>query len=224
MNQKSLVDIYIRNVKGAFFGGFKVPEIYPIGILVPVFHILLLPFTLTFGAGIKSLFDFFLRKEIAETSLSDAKHQIEGMDNVTPLIEEIYKYEPKSNSSKKLINDLTRISDDTQTRYQDKKLELQKEQLGIHKNPNLLNAYKSSYISNLTLDESRQKLLDNYMEENQNQCKSEQLEEEKTIIGDYLSAKHNNGKRMQHIICNFFSSAPTKQPLAPIINNTVEPV
>lgn len=65
--------------------------------------------------------------------------------------------------------------------------------------------------------------LDSYMEGNQKLCKSQQLVKERTIIGDYLSATNNTGKRMQHIICNFFSSTPSRQPLAPAKNDTIEP-
>lgn len=43
MKQKSLADIYKRNFKGTFFGGFTVPPLYPIGVLVPIFHFILLP-------------------------------------------------------------------------------------------------------------------------------------------------------------------------------------
>lgn len=222
MGQKSLIDSYKRNAKGVFFGGFTVPNIY---------HIIFLPLTLTFGAGIKSLIDFFSRKEIPETSLDNAKHQIQDLDTdrTTLLIEEICRYKPEvqSNSSKQLIEDLEQIALETQTAistgYQDKKQQLQEEQLGIDKNPDLLNVYQSSYISNLVLDGTRQQSLDSYIEENQKRCKSQEFTRQKTIIGDYLSATHNTGKRMQHIICNFFSPAPTEQSLAREKNHTIEP-
>lgn len=161
MKQKSLTDIYKRNFKDTFFGGFMVPSEYPDGLAM-IFHIVLLPFTLTFGAGIKSLIDFFSRKEIPETSLRDAEHQIKDLDSTTLLIQEIFKYKPqaKSISSKQLIKDLEQINLDTQTAittgYQNKKQQLQNEQLGIDKDPSLLNVYQSSYISNLALDETRQ--------------------------------------------------------------------
>lgn len=230
MKHKSLKDIYKRNFKATFFGGFTVPEIYLIGVLVPIIHLVLLPLTLTFGAGIKSLIDFFSRKEIPETSLRDAEGKIPDLDtdNTTLLIQEIYKYKPQaqSNSSKQLINGLKQINRYTEnaiaTGYKEKKQQLQKEQLGIDKDPSLLNVYQSSYISNLALDETRQQSLDSYMQENKKHCKSQQLTREKTIILDYLSATHNTGKRMQHIICNFFSPAPRKQPLPPTENNTIK--
>lgn len=208
MNRKSFIDIYKRNVKGLFWGGLKIPDIYPIGLLVPLAHLALLPLTVTVVAVGKSSIDYFSRKEIPEASLSDAKSKIQNldMDSTTFLIKEICKYKlgAKSKSSRQLIHSLEQITLDTQTtitaKNQEKKRELQEEQLKTNKDPNPSNVFQSQYISDLPLNEDNQQSLNSYMKENEELRKSEQLTKVKTMIVDYLSAPHNTGKRLQHLI------------------------
>ena len=217
--KKNFIDIYKRNVQGTFLGGFNSgwEKIYGIGVIVPIAHFFLLPLTLTFGAGIKAIIDFFSRKEIPEETLSSVNNQVAALDaeGITPLIDEISKYkDAKSTSSQKLIRMLHALPGEADSAMQagiaKEKRALQEAQLGIDKNPELLNTYKDSYISNLPLDEVHQKRLDDYIQRNSEHCQTQQLSKQKVVVREYLGSEHNYGKRMQQIICNyFFPPAPT---------------
>lgn len=216
MKKKNFIDIYARNAKGVLWSFPNVDTWLYLWLPVTVVYTALLPLTATFGAGIKALIDFFSRKEIPEETLGSVDNQVAALDaeGITPLIDEIFKYkDAKSTSSQKLIQRLHAIPNEASAAMQagmsEAKRTLQKAQLGIKKNSELLNMYKDSYISNLTLDEVHQKRLDDYIQRNNEHCQAQQLSMQKVIVREYLGAEHNYGKRMQQIICNYFFSPPT---------------
>lgn len=229
MKKKNFLDIYTRNVKGTFWGGFSEVflKIYPVGALVPIIHAALLPLTLTFGAAIKSLIDFFSRKEIAEETLNAVNDKIDALDekSIEPLIREISTYKnAKSASSQKLMSTLNQIPHEThsviQKAMKDKKRALQEEQLGIDKNPELLDMYQDNFIAKLQLNEVHQKKLEDYIQENDQHCKEQQLKNQKAAVKAYLGADHNYGKRMQQVICNHFFP-PAAVSVAPQPTNEI---
>lgn len=213
MKKKSFLDIYFRNAIGVLKNILDIRMWsygWPIGAA-------LLPLNLTFGAGIKTLIDFISRKNIPEETLSEVESKIDALDaeTIIPVINAIASYYPnaKSISSKNLYVALRTVEQianwDLNTDIKTKKLALQKEQLGIDKNPKLLDMYKKSYIANLTLDEGHQKRFDDYAITQKAQRTTQGSSQIKTVIREYVSANHNYGKGMQHAICNyFFSPAP----------------
>jgi hypothetical protein len=214
MKQKNFIDMYKRNFKGTFFGGFFDPQ--GTNFVVPfiwIGHIALLPLTLTFGAGIKTLIDFFTRREIPEETINAVDGAIDALDaeSIRPLIESIaiYRNGAQSTSSKKLIQMLLHTIpgetiDATSKDLGRKKRELQEAQLGININPELRKRYRPSYIANLPLNEESQRQLDAYIAENRVHTNTQQLSKQKGVIKEYLGADHNYGKKMQQIICNYF--------------------
>lgn len=211
---KSFIDIYVRNAKGVL-KRFPDIDLWTYGWpFVAVIYTVLLPVTTIFGALIKSFIDFFSRKELPETRLKEVDEQINALneDRLKPLINKISSYEnAQSKSSQELIQNLHNISDRRKDIATEKRA-LQEKQLDLHINPGRLAMYKESYIANSPLNKENQKTLDGYISKNREYSQSQQLEDKKIAIKNYLLAPHNSGKRMQHIICNhFFPPAPTSE-------------
>src|SRR5580704_6373282 len=116
MALKDFFPLYWRNIKGTFFGGFRLMDDdngefeanYAAGLAV-LGHILLLPITLTIGALIKTLIDFNTRKPIPKEAIASKKDEIDHYD-VTQMLEFINKISqyntPFSNSSAELLSKL----------------------------------------------------------------------------------------------------------------------
>ncbi len=54
------------------------------------------------------------------------------------------------------------------------------------------------------LNEAHQKLLDDYIQKNNEHCQTQQLNKQTSVIREYMGAEYNHGKRMQQIICGYF--------------------
>ncbi|KTC71685.1 hypothetical protein Lbir_1540 [Legionella birminghamensis] len=226
--KKSFLDIYFRNARGVLRISFDI-ELWKYAWPV---CIVLLPFTLSLGAGIKTLIDFFSRKNIPETNLKAVDNHIATLDSdINPLLETIntYSSHAKSLSSQKLCTSLNKIEieadSDLAKDINRKKQILQYEQLGIDKDPSLLDRYRKRFIANLKLDESRQKRLDDYNTQQTRHHITKRNNNMKAIIREYVSAPHNYGKAMQQTICNHFfpSERPTIGLESPVEKKQVLP-
>jgi len=122
------LEVYRRNAWGVFYNGLIEPWIgasnavhevesggeaillAPALIVTPFFwiaHLILLPFTLTVGAGLKTAYDLFTRKIIPEAEMSSLKAKVRKIDNeeMDSLIVDMFEYkeDAQSNSSKTIL-------------------------------------------------------------------------------------------------------------------------
>ena len=75
MAKQSTWDLFQRNARGTFWGGIELASVFASGgnyaaPFVFIAHIFLLPITLTFGAGIKTIADSWFRKPLEDAELS----------------------------------------------------------------------------------------------------------------------------------------------------------
>ena len=158
-----------------------------------------LPITTTVGAGIKALIDFFSRKEIPDELIGETEENLKNApaEKITELVKQITDYSTQSKSSDCLRKKLNKSSYDSKKAVHEEKMLLKKEQLGL----DCTSKYKEQYILNLELDDGRATRLNQYDLEATTKLSTQQ----KTTITEYLQAAHNQGKKTQHIICNFFN-------------------
>jgi hypothetical protein len=224
MTRKSIWDIYNRNAQGVFLGGFT--NIGQWKYLIPVvaiLHIAFLPLTLTFGAGLKSLIDYFTRKELPQEKLESLNNKINELDNdnIQPLIDEMAHYTPQSNSSKMLLKSLQKIPAETASVLEQAKTEkiraLQLHQLTTGTVVDPTQAYLFTFITSTKLDETHQAQLDEFLKQNEAHVKKQELTKQKAQIQTYLKADENAGKQMQHVIHNhlFPALVVPKPPVEP---------
>lgn len=218
MSRKNIWDIYSRNVTGFFREGFPDPGIWTLAWLpAAVVFVVTLPLTLSLVVGLKSLIDFFSRKEILEEKMSSLNTKIEqsGEAEIESLVKDISTYKAQSISSNKLIQTLQATSTATNQAItgslQAKKRALQEEQFNSEGNSDSVENRETA-ISIVKLNPTHQRELDAYSNSNSAHCNSQKLQKQKDVIKDYLGADHNSGKRMQHIIYDhfFFKPAPVE--------------
>ena len=187
--------------------------------LAVIFHIIFLPITLTIVAGIKTLFDYFTRKELPDEQLDQLISKVDTLDNdgIEPLIDKIVKYSSDSNASGVLKTHLRSVSHEAYDAVQKAQIEktsaLKLAQLTTIQHPDPRKVYSYDYINKVKLDETHQKELDTFCAQNKTDCHTKKLVQQKTSIKEYLSADYNAGKKMQHIINNhFFPQQAAAQP------------
>ncbi len=213
MSPKEILFLYGRNVKGTFLSCLTQTPVDPYfevkGYLL-FFHLLLLPITLTFGAGIKTIIDVVTRKEQPPEKMAELNSKVAEVEEkkLKPLVKELLSYEPKSNSSRALKQTLTTIPQDEKSALDNdirqKKWELQLSQLTSPEQPEPTSVYQKSYIANLELNESNIKKLELYNGERTIYYKQQAFEKQKSAVQEYLGAAKNAGKRMQNIIYFYF--------------------
>ena len=212
MNLKNFFSLYWRNIKGTFFNGFVEPITY-IGPLIWLGHIVLLPLTLTIGAGIKTFIDFFTRKPMPDESIKAKQNEIKSLDDqqIEELTKNISSYNPHSNSSRMLLNQLAQLTIDerlvAEREYAIEKRRLVLDQLG----PNAEQKYLASYIADVSLDVRHKEILKNYDAQNKAHLAEQKLTAQKNVICSYLGDKKNNGKKLMQVILGLFSPAVEKK-------------
>lgn len=167
MKYRYLKSLYDRNVDGTFFGGY-VPIPDAMGLLIWIPHTLLLPLTLTVGAGIKTLFDYFTRDLVKAKEQKSAAWKAYDMSpqDLSKLYQGIKSYEAHSNSSVKMLKDLAEIEKSKEDNYKsieaETKRKMQSAQVAdyirSHQVEGLnINDLKISYIDAIKLDETHEK-------------------------------------------------------------------
>src|SRR3990167_4459335 len=73
--------LYGRNVKGTFFGGYLEASDNYAAVLFNVFHTLLLPLSLTVGAGAKTVVDIATREPLTVGQVNEMLEQVKNMDD-----------------------------------------------------------------------------------------------------------------------------------------------
>ncbi len=202
MNFWDLLSIGWRNIKGTFLGGFVDPMLF-FYFTIPIWliHMALLPLTLTIGAGIKTIVDFFTRVPLAPTVINAQTTLIKQYDSkmMEELVADISKYKPKSESSYELITNLKKLNkmDKSIDIFQtETKIDLAWKQSG----DTTQSIFKKSYIKDLPLNLSNQKVLVGKCKEFEDQVKARRLKSQKTLIENYLNNDYNKGKKMQQLI------------------------
>ena len=214
-------DIYTRNVKGVFWGGFlDIDRWKHFTIIAALVHIVTLPLTVTFLAGIKTLFDFFTRKELPEDKINALNGKITALDSesIKPLISDMLQYTPKSTSSQMLLKNLQNVPNEASSVLEqakkDKIRALQLNQLTTDLVPDPTKTYLEAAITGTKLDDKHQAQLDEYLKLNEAETQKQGLAKQKAQIGAYLNADENAGKYMQHVIHNhFFLKVIAEQPV-----------
>ncbi|MBA2652909.1 MAG: hypothetical protein H0U73_11660 [Tatlockia sp.] len=199
------LSIYWRNVKGTFKKGFIEP-IFDLAAFVWISHIALMPITLTLGALLKTVVDFFSRKanEIPEDVLKVQKDEIANFnkENMESLVKEISAYTPKSNSSQMLLKELNQLNSPQRVNKivnetLEKKCEAKK--LELFKHQDRFYGHKSG-----PLDTNHSTALDNYRKKLINHgYDNDKLALQKSLIKDFMNQDKNQGKETWHIIGMF---------------------
>lgn len=213
MSNKNLWDIYCRNISGVFRNNPGDGKDNPSIVFQWIVYIIFLPITLIIFVGIKTLIDFFSRKEIKEEKMLGLKDKIElsSDEDIILLVKNLSIFDVQSRSSHKLILTLKAASTETAIAMarsgQDAKRVLQEEQYNSENNVGSI-IDRGAAISNTKLNPARQQQLDDYINSNTAHCTQQKLEIQKRVLTEYLDAKHNSGKRLQHTIYNHFFSRP----------------
>ena len=217
MKVKKMFDLYSRNAVGVFWGGLPNPQTWTY-LFFPalIVHLALLPITMTFGAALKTLIDFFTRKELPKeqtSALNDKLSELDGT-NIDSLISDIQGYSARSNASKMLQTQLKGLQEnatvvETQA-AQAKKWALQLAQLTTEAHPDPLKVYTQEYIASLPLDAERQSVFDTYVLANVAHCETQRAAAQKAKVQEYFGAEKNAGKKMQHVIYQHFFAPPAE--------------
>jgi len=109
------LNLYWSNVKDFFFKPYQFQD-DPLSLygLIWVIHTALLPVTLTIGAGTKTIVDMATRHPLSEKDMDNLINAIPTLseEQFDELISIILQYTPRSDTSKKLIEDLKQACDD----------------------------------------------------------------------------------------------------------------
>jgi|GEM_PF-5325788 len=142
MGIKYFFNLWGRNIKGTFWGGFRIADSVlrsneGTGALVTfLLHIVTLPVTITIGAILKTLFDFFSRKALPARQIFQTRRDIKHMEQekFDAFTERLASYPAKSASSKQVLQQLNTLRDEAESTFQEKsrtkKDRLALEQLG----------------------------------------------------------------------------------------------
>ncbi|CAM2737668.1 hypothetical protein [Legionella worsleiensis] len=232
MVKQSFKQIYLRNAIGVFYA-YKIGHLSAVvedragtrreaNYLAGIGYILwaiTLPLTITLGATIKSLIDFFSRKETSDDTVNQTLDSTNALDadKIKPVIDVLREYYPQSKSSNHLVNSLFQENYKTQRNINKEKQRLQADQLGN----DCYVKYLPQYIFNLPLDEEHVRLLNEFTNESYVRL----LEIQKSALQAYVHADHNRGKRTHNTLCQFFTLESTSsiQPATnePLSENTL---
>lgn len=198
-NDKKFSQIYVHNFRGVWSSVTGLWDMYPSGPLTVIVQFLLLPVTLTIGAVVKSLIDFFSRKILNTTVIETVQEKINNMDDkrVRSVIKEIqkkYPY-PHSKSSIFLLKELnnSEAKEYQITHYPAKSqmiykiIKKMKRSMTSHRNnrPLFDGRIDTDKHTIVTVEDANQRLLIS-----------------RTKLGLFLNESHNAGKKMQHVICD----------------------
>lgn len=209
-------DLYKRNVKGTFKGGFL--GLSSVGLVVGFFHILFLPFTLTVGAAMKTFSDVMSRRPLSNAAMNTLQKQITDSDdkdidrlakNVVAKYQELpnqkVKY-AKSNSSKALIKCLQDAEkkelDDIEEFSKARKLQTAKEAIESAQINQSDPAMKKVQINVMTYELSKEQNENVEAEINTQKAVYHQnkINVQRAAIFGFLKDKKNIGKNTQHVI------------------------
>ncbi|MFA6303925.1 MAG: hypothetical protein WC627_12450 [Legionella sp.] len=199
-------DLYKRNLKGVFYGGFVTIHVQG-DVYMNLIHLALLPVTLLIIPIIKSIVDIKNRTPIAENRLTQA---ITGMQELRPgqfddFINIITGYIGRSKSSRELHYALQKI---------EKKFTGVKENLQTQAELKYKKGKELSALSELAkFQEPDYQVTVNYtvtpedvatvkkgLSKDFESADLSRRLEQMDAINEFLLLPHNNGKRMQHVI------------------------
>jgi hypothetical protein len=217
MNKLKKESLFWKNVRGVFFGGYKLADplagennhyLAPFAFLL---HTALLPITLTLGAGIKTLVDIATRNTpVSSNQISQTSERIKQLDEneINDLAQVITQYHPSSVSSKRLRKTVKEM--DVQEailkkiflngKYAEYKAKKEKEfeaQLN-----------DSSTLVKYTLKDIDVKNIKEIESKNINKITTSKTELIRNSIQRYLISPGNNGKKLH---CLLMSSILKKQ-------------
>ena len=199
----SFFSLYRRNVKGVW-NDLSDPSYGMDDYGMPI-RFLFLPLTLTIGAGIKSLIDYFTRKPLSPEEYEQTENKLSAMneDDIEICAATISKNypAPKSKSSNALIQLLISfvnekvIRAEVQSQIEDRKLDsaiehLKTEGISISSRPKCI----------ISLSETDLEELDKRTPENLNAKKQEVAENKRDNLISFFTNPYNAGKKMQRAI------------------------
>lgn len=221
MQEKNCGDICCRNVGGVCRGVCWEDQEDPCltmneedkgccTVITCIPYAILLPVTL-FGAGIKTLSDYHTRKQLPQDQIQQVDSQIAALDRVKlgELLQKIQDYNAKSISSRALKNILAHtITSDIQIAQQRKinvkAYSLRQQQLSTDGNPDDWQNYQDQYVKELPLNAHNQILLEQWTAECLQEGENLIFNLRRQTLRDFFSAMHNQGKKMQWVIYDFF--------------------
>ncbi|MDP3268664.1 MAG: hypothetical protein Q8M40_06385 [Legionella sp.] len=198
-NDKKFSQIYVHNFKGVWSSVTGLWDMYPSGPLTVIVQFLLLPVTLTIGAVVKSLIDFFSRKTLNETVIETVQDKLNNMNDkeIRSVIKGIQKQHPypHSKSSIFLLKELnnseakeyqiTHYPAKSQMLYKIIKKMKQPMTSQINDRPLYDERIDPDKHNIVTVEDANQRILIS-----------------RTKLGLFLNESHNAGKKMQHVICD----------------------
>lgn len=206
MNTRYFFSLWARNAGGVLKGGL-VP-IYQFSFVAPFIwipHLVLLPLTLTLGAGFKTLFDCLTRKFTPEVEVKSRLETISKMSDseINGLVEIVREYnDAKSHSSKEIqssLNNLVQNEKRKTTTDCDRKLQML---LAVQRETqNNLSRHPMDYSK---LNEKNNKDHADFSEKAKNLETKIIATQSKTVIIDFLQKENNNGKEMFNRLMRFF--------------------
>lgn len=210
--------LFWRNLQGVFFAGYTLsnPSIdngaahYPspnyVSPFIFIIHTVLLPITLTLGAGIKTLIDLATRKKpLSKQDLDNASGIIDTLDDeaLGEIREKtILTSNPSSISSKQLvytIEELKQQVEQQQNQHLSKKNSklVREKALGysqILNDPSAAVSYKLSVQDRATIAAQESAKLREISD-----CSTALI---RNSIKRYIAAPHNNGKKLHQLLAN----------------------
>ena len=226
VNKISFFSIYWRNLKGVFFtpwqnlkavlqdfqdGSGNMP-LAAITSIIIIGYIALLPLTLTLGAVIKSLVDFFTRKPLRDT---DFNYTVQLLQNSSDLAIELcaktissgeYSW-PKSRSSYALLQGLVgvnefRIRSDIENTVKKRRLDAEPSALqggDVNSSRQALNDCRDVNSSFKFTPEESAEITKAVNAERILQNQKNAVDHRAQLLA-FFQAPHNTGKKMQHVI------------------------
>lgn len=200
----SFTSLYRRNAEGVWYDLPSLLNWYPIGPLIVFIQVMLLPVTLTIGAGIKSLVDYFTRKPLFTEDYSSTADKLSIMtedeiENCAEAISNKYPM-PTSKLSNALIELLASSVDEGKIRAK------VQSQIKARKITRATECFKTQgiSISSATFDVSFSKAeledIDKCTAENLSTEKQKNTQNKRDNLVSFFTAPHNTGKKMQHAI------------------------
>lgn len=212
MSRISWFNLYKKNAYEMFIGGYKASSIYvsrQLCLFVFVAHTVLLPITLTLGAGIKALLEVRGRRKVTPEEIQETAAKVAQLEKEPSKIEQLVTYlrqykNPKSPESQSLYRNFSTLDSGYRSilagETSFKKLKLQEDQ--IKNNPQR----QAIEVDQVTLDSEHQKSLNKFIAEEKVKCSKAKAKQQRDEIISYLNNEWNEGTHTQGMIIRFFKN------------------
>lgn len=206
MTKINSTKIFAHNAVGTFFGGYRKYD----DPIIWIVHSVLLPISVTVGAGIKTLIDVKSRHEINDEELKQIDQGLENLkgSDFDAFIYNVTQYPAKSNASRLLITNLREerlreqaLIDEYAAKEKYHFLENKLNEFKkVNEADNNLPYVRLEVNTHCSLTEDDKQILNDKIKPYIEQQENERRNKQRDLIKIYLHDEINAGKKMQHII------------------------